>query len=130
MGQANEIQGPQAMADGKHRPVDRLGPEALPHPGEIDFRQLRLEPDRLEIQCHGLPNIDHLWEPRQHVEVQGKRKALGIARLREEGLGPGGVVAVQLVEAPVPVAVPDPRPDGTVELGMVAMHPQWLRPPA
>src|SRR5215471_1251295 len=38
MGQANEIQGPQAVADGKYRPVDRLGPEALSHPGEIDFR--------------------------------------------------------------------------------------------
>src|SRR6266516_2719383 len=130
MGQANEIQSPQAVAYRKNRPVDRLGPEALPHPEEIDFRQLRLEPYRLEIQRHGLPDIDHLWEPRQRVEVHGKLKAMGIARLRQEGPGPDGVVAVQLFEAPVPVEVPDPRPDGTVELGMVAMHPQRLHPPA
>src|SRR2546428_267755 len=103
MGQANEIQSPQAVAYGKNRPVDRLGPEALTHPGEIDFRQLRLEPYRLEIQRHGLPDIDHLWEPRQRVEVHGKLKAMGIARLRQEGPGPDGVVAVQLFEAPVPV---------------------------
>ena len=34
MGQADRIQGAQGMARGKSRPVDRLGPELLPHPGE------------------------------------------------------------------------------------------------
>src|SRR5215831_1038435 len=86
IGQANEIQGPQAVAYGKHRPVDRLGPEALPHPGEIDFRQLRLESYCLEIQRHGLPDIDHLWEPRQRVEIHGNTTWRVIAYEEERGI--------------------------------------------
>src|SRR6266581_873173 len=128
MGQADRIQGAQGVARGKNSPVDRLGPVLLPHPGEVDFHQLGLEPDGLPVERYGLPDIHHLREPRQGGEVHGELKALGIPRLRQERLGLDRVVPVERFEALVPVRVPDPRPDVTVQLEMIPMHPQRLHP--
>ena len=64
------------MAQGPDGPVYGLGPVLFPHSGEVDFHQLGLEPYRLPVERYGLPNIDHLWEPRQGGEIQGELKAL------------------------------------------------------
>src|SRR5256885_12841055 len=97
----------------------RLGPILLPHPGEVDFHQLGLEPYRLPVERYGLPDIHHLREPRQGGEVHGELKALRVPRLRQERLGFGRVIPIELFETLVPVRVPDPWPDITVQLGMI-----------
>src|SRR4029453_13055913 len=91
----------------------------LPDPGELRFHQLRLEPDGLKIQGHRLPDIEDLREPWQRVEVQGELKALRISCLRQQRFGLRRVVAKTLLEALVPVRIPDPRPDGGAELWVV-----------
>ncbi len=68
------------------------------------------------------------WEPRQGVEVHGELKALGISCLGQEPLGLGRIVPVELLETFVPVRVPDPWPDGTVQLGMIPMYAHGLHP--
>src|SRR6266581_5752834 len=130
MSQADRIQGAQGVARGKSRPVDRLGPELFPHPGEVDFHELGLEPYGLPVERQGLPNIHHLRQPWESVEVRGELKPIGIPCLLQKRLGPGRVIAVEFLEAFVPVRIPDPRPDGTVQLGMVPMHPMRCHPTA
>src|SRR5712691_7751850 len=124
------LQSPRGVARGEQRPMDRLGAVQLPYPGELHLHELRLEPYCLEIQGHGLPDIYLLWEPWQGVEVHDELKALGIPRLRQERLGFGRVVAVEILEALVPVRVPDPRPDGTVKLPVVTHDAMRLHPTA
>src|SRR5262249_8520765 len=123
---ARYLQSPSGMARGEQPAVDRPGAIQLPDPGELRFHQLRLKPDRLEVQRHGLPDVGDLREPRQGVEVQGELEALRVARLRQERFGFGGVVAEALLEALVPVRVPDPRPDGGAELWMIPHDPMRL----
>jgi hypothetical protein len=94
MGQANEVQGPQAMAGGEQRTLDRLGAELLPHSGELHFHQLWLQPYGLQVQRHSLPDIHHLRQPRQREEIQGQLKTLRIPCLFQECSGPDEVVAV------------------------------------
>src|SRR6266566_9325717 len=127
---ARNLQGLNGVARGEEPPVDRLGTVQLAYPGKLHFHQLRLEPDGLEIQGHGLPDIDNLREPWQGVEVQGELKALRVPRLRQERLGLDRVIAEALLEALVPVRVPDPRPDGTAQLRVVTHDPMRLHLPA
>ena len=75
---------------GKNGPVDRLGAVQLPHPGEVDFHQLRLEPNRLPIKRHGLPDIHLLRQPWQGVEVQGELKPLGYPACARSALALAG----------------------------------------
>ena len=82
--------------------MDGLAAIQFPHPWELRFDQLRLEPNRLKIQGHGLPNIDDLGEAWQRVEIEGELKALGIPRLGQERLGLGLVVPMSTFEALVP----------------------------
>src|SRR5215472_16600182 len=96
---ACDLQSPRGMARGEQRAVDRLGAVEFSYASELRFHQLRFEPDGLEILRHGLADIDDLWKPWQGVEVQSELKALGIDRLRQECLGPGRIIAVQLLEA-------------------------------
>ena len=93
-----------------------LGPVLFTHSGEVDFHQLGLEPYRLPVERYGLPNIDHLWEPRQGGEIQGELKALRIPRFFEECLSFGRIVPVEF-EALVPVGVPDPGQMSLSSLG-------------
>ena len=86
----------------------------LPHPGESDLHELRLQSYRLPVQRHGLPYIHLLRQPGEREEVHGELKTIGISGLVEERLGLGGIVPVQLLEALIPVRVPDPRPEITV----------------
>src|SRR5262245_20476145 len=110
----DRIWGQGAAAQAPHRSVDSLGAVQLPHPVEIDLHKLRLQPYRLPIQRHGLAYIHLLWQPGEWEEVHGKLKTIGIASLGEELLGLGGIVPVQLLEALIPVRVPDLRPERTV----------------
>src|SRR2546427_2012385 len=123
------IRGEGAAAQAPHRTVDGLGAVQLPHPGEIDLHKLRLQPYRLPVQRHGLPYIHLLRQPGEREEVHGERKTMGIAGLVEEYLGLGGIVPVQLLEALIPVSVPDPRPELTVQLRVVRSYSRRLRPP-
>src|SRR6266581_9526028 len=125
---ADGFQAIEAMARRKSGPVYRLGAEELPHPGEVDFHQLRLQPDRLPIKRQGLPYIHLLRQPWQGVEVDGELEPVGISGLLQERLGLGGVVTVQFLEAPIPLRVPDPRPEGSAKLGVVTHDPEWLHP--
>ncbi len=50
---------------GNHATMDRPVTIQLADPGKFHFDKLRLEPDGLEIQGHGLPDIDHLREAGQ-----------------------------------------------------------------
>src|SRR5438093_1246955 len=84
-------------------PLSEHYPEELPHPGEVDFHQLRLQPNRLPIQRQGLPDIHLLRQPGQGVEVDGELEPVGIAGLLQERLCLGGVVPVQFLEALIPV---------------------------
>src|SRR5262249_40595061 len=88
------LQGPCGVARGEQRPMDRLGAVELADPGELRFHQLRLEPDGLEIERHGLPDIDDLREPWQGVEIEGELEALRISRLRQERLSFRRIIAV------------------------------------
>src|SRR5438552_4140170 len=117
------LQAIEAMARRKSGPVDRLGAEELPHPGEVDFHQLRLQPNRLPIQRQGLPDIHLLRQPGQGVEVDGELDPVGIAGLLQERPGLGRVVTRQLLETPIPLRVPDPRPEGRAKLGVVTHDP-------
>src|SRR5688572_27004638 len=96
--------------------MDRLGPVLLPHPGEIDLHELWLEPDRLPVEREGLPDLHDLRQSWQRVEVDDEFKTRTISRLLQEGLGLGGVVAIQPIETPVPLAVIDSRPQGGILL--------------
>src|SRR2546426_3758786 len=88
MGQADSIQGAQGVARGKSSPVDRLGPELLPHPAEVDFHELGLEPYGLPVERQGLPNIHHLRQPRESVEVHREIKPIWIPSMLPKDTGP------------------------------------------
>src|SRR5262245_34290176 len=123
---ARHLQGPGTMARREQRSVDRLGAVELSYSRELRFHQLGLEPDGLEIQGHGLPDIDDLREPWQGAKVQGELEALGIPSLRQQRLRLRRIVAVQSFKARVPVRVPDPWPDGTLQCRMIPMNPMRL----
>src|SRR5437899_231001 len=123
---ARYLQSPCGVARGEQPPVDRPSAVQLTDPGELRFHQLRLEPDGLKIQGHSLPDIDDLRKPWQSVEVQGELKALRVPCLRQERLSLRRIVAKPLLEALVPVRVPDPRPDGSAELRVVTHDPMRL----
>ena len=116
---ADGFQAIEAMARRKNGPVYRLGAEELPHPGEVDFHQLRLQPNRLPIQRQGLPYIHLLRQPGQGVEIDGELEPVRIAGLLQERLGLAGVVPVEVLEALIPRRVLDPRPEGSTQLGVV-----------
>src|SRR2546422_100174 len=123
---ARHLQGPPGMPRGKHATMDRPVTIQLADPGKFHFDKLRLEPDGLEIQGHGLPDIDHLREAGQSVEVQSKFKTLWVPCLRQECSGLGRIVATALLKAHVPVRIPDARPDDRAELRMVPHDPMRL----
>src|SRR6267142_3170599 len=123
---ADSFQAIEAMARRKNGPVDRLSAEELPHPGEVDFHQLRLQPNRLPIKRQGLSYIHLLRQPWQGVEIDGELKPVGISGLLQERLCLAGVVTVEFLETLIPLRVPDPRPEGSTKLGVVSHDPEWL----
>src|SRR5262249_62435428 len=127
---ARHLQSPPGVTRGEQPAVDCSGAIHLPDPGELRFHQLRLESDGLKIQGHSLPDIEDLWKPWQGVEVQGELKALWIPRLCQERFGLRRVVAKTLLEALVPVWIPDPRPASGAELWMIPHDPMRLGFPA
>src|SRR6266540_677717 len=107
--------------------MNGLGTILLPHAGEIDLRQLWLQPNGLPVERQGLPDINNLRQTRQRIQIDGEFETVPIPSLLKELLRLDRIITIEILGSLVPVGVHDPWPKRLVHLRIEARHTHKLR---